>query len=878
MTYLQIAVHVPQVTGTFDYHLPPALEGQVQPGCLVTVPFGQQTVQGIVIGEVEVPAVADTRPVESLLDPVPAVTPAQIALAQHLAEATLAPLAACLALMLPPGLAQLSDTLYTPQTSEVLRDFGSLTDAQKKIVQILQERGPLRGRQLDRALPRTHWRTSMLGLTRRGVVAAQSVLPAPTVRPRHVRTAQLAVPSEAVETAELGNTDATRTRRLAILRALIREGSPVDVPWLYAESGGKQADLEALADRGLILLGESEMHRDPLGEVEWAYDRVPALTPDQLAVWREIKAGIDATARGEWRNEVPLRPFLLHGVTGSGKTEIYLRAMAEMVRLGKSVIYLVPEIALTPQTVRRIMGRFPGRVGLVHSELSAGERYDTWRRARDGQVTIIVGPRSALFTPLRNLGLIVVDEFHDHSYYQSESAPFYHAREAAVAYARLAGAVAVLGSATPDVGSMYRAERGEWNLLKLPARILAHKEAVEKHLKNLQTLKVSGEFVGAKAQGEMGGKVIGGGARKPLGFGYKPYSEDAMTAELPFVRLVDMRQELKAGNRSVFSRVLQERLGMVLEAGQQAILFLNRRGSATYVFCRDCGFVLKCPKCQEAPLTYHREGGGRETSGTLICHHCGYTRQQPKKCPECGGTRIRYYGMGTEQVEEEVQALFPAARTLRWDQDTTKQKGSHEIILRHFMNHQADVLIGTQMLAKGLDLPLVTLVGIVLADVGLHLPDFHAGERAFQTLSQVAGRAGRSPLGGEVVLQTFHPSHYVIRAVTQHDYAGFYAQELKYRRDLGYTPFGQVVRLEFRHPDAVRAEGVARALGEKIQGWLREDDRRETDLIGPVPSFFGRVGGDFRWQIILRGPNPASLLVGRKLTDWKVEVEPQSLL
>ncbi|GAB4579054.1 MAG: primosomal protein N' [Anaerolineales bacterium] len=845
MTYLQIAVHVPQVSGTFDYHLPPELEGQVQIGCLVTVPFGQQTVQGIVIGQVEVPAVPETRPVESLLDPVPAVTPAQIALAHHLAESTLAPLAACLALMLPPGLAQLSDTLYEFRAfPDFQRVPKALTPLQTQISNLLRERGPLRGRQLDRAFPHANWRASMLGLTRRGVVVSRSVLPAPTVRPRHVRTAQLAVSPEIAEAQmnDLGRGKAVIARRAAMLRALIREGKPVEVSWLCAESGAKQADLEALAERGLILLGQSEVYRNPLGEAEWAYDKVPALTPEQLAVWHEIKTGI-AAARGE-----AVRPFLLHGVTGSGKTEIYLRAIAEMVRTGKGVIYLVPEIALTPQTVRRIMGRFPGRVGLIHSELSPGERYDTWRRAREGQVTIIVGPRSALFTPVQNLGLIVVDEFHDHSYYQSEGAPFYHAREAAVAYAKLAGAVALLGSATPDVGSMYRAEKGEWRLLKLPARILAHKEVVQRHLKN----------------------AAQGGQHRILP--YKAYAEDAMTAELPPVRLVDMRQELKAGNRSVFSRVLQEQLKGVLEAGQQAILFLNRRGTATYVFCRDCGYVLRCPRCEEAPLTFHREGAA------LICHHCGYTRQQPKKCPECGETRIRYYGMGTEQVEQEVKTLFPEARTLRWDQDTTKQKGSHEMILRHFVNHQADVLVGTQMLAKGLDLPLVTLVGIVLADVGLHLPDFHAGERAFQTLTQVAGRAGRSPLGGEVVLQTFHPAHYVIRAVTQHDYAGFYAQELAYRRQLGYPPFGQVVRLEFRHPDAGRAEAAARAMGERVQGWLEEEDRRETVLIGPVPCFFGKVGGDYRWQIILRGPHPASLLAGRKLVDWKVEVEPQSLL
>lgn len=853
--YLRIAVHVPQVSGTFDYHLPPELEGQVQPGCLVTVPFGQQTVQGLVIGEIDTPAVPDTRPVESLLDPAPAVTPAQIALAHHLAEITLAPLAACLALMLPPGLAQLSDTLYTLVELPPHNAPPPLTPLQAQISKLLRERGPLRGRQLERAFPRKNWRASMLGLTRRGIVSSRPVLPPPTVRPRRIRTAQLAapLPEGEVPTADLGRTDETRARRAAILRALSRESRPVEVSWLYAESGGKPADLSFLAERGLIRLGESETYRDPLENLPAEWDQVPALTPDQLAVWEAIRAGVAAAARGE-----AVRPFLLHGVTGAGKTEIYLRAIAEMIAAGRGAIYLVPEIALTPQTVRRITGRFPGRVGLIHSGLSPGERYDTWRRARDGQLSIVVGPRSALFAPVQNLGLIIVDEFHDGSYYQSESAPYYHAREAAVAYAPLAGAgagsaVCLLGSATPDVASMYRAQQGEWTLVRLPERILAHKQAVERHLQ-------------AAAQDT--------NLRRPRHrtSPFRAFTDEALTADLPPVRLVDMRQELKAGNRSIFSRALQERLNAVLEAGEQAILFLNRRGTATYIFCRDCGYVLRCPRCGEAPLTFHR------ASAALICHHCGYTRKPPKTCPECGSARIRYYGMGTEQVEAEVQRLFPRARTLRWDRDTTGSKGSHEIILRHFASHQADVLVGTQMLAKGLDLPLVTLVGIVLADVGLHLPDYRAGERAFQVLSQVAGRAGRSPLGGEVVLQTFHPDHYVIRAVAQHDYAGFYAQELKFRREVRYPPFGRVVRLEYRHTDPARAEAGARTLGERVQRWLEEEDRRETELIGPVPCFFSKIGGMYRWQIVLRGPDPASLLVGRKLSDWKVETAPESLL
>ena len=334
-----------------------------------------------------------------------------------------------------------------------------------------------------------------------------------------------------------------------------------------------------------------------------------------------------------------------------------------------------------------------------------------------------------------------------------------------------------------------------------------------------------------------------------------------------------MRTELKSGNRSIFSRALQENLAKVLENGEQAILFLNQRGSASYVFCRDCGHVLRCPRC-DTSLTHHTNND----AAILICHHCGYQRKMPQTCPKCKSDRIRQYGMGTQRVEKELQALFPDVRTLRWDHDTTRQKGAHEIILSHFANQRADILIGTQMLAKGLDLPLVTLVGAVLADVGLHLPDYRAGERVFQVLSQVAGRAGRSPLGGQVILQTFHPDHYVIQAAAAHDYAGFYTRELAYRKELGYPPFAQLLRLEFRHSKEKEAQAEAERLAPRIKNWLREGDRRATELIGPAPCFYARRDGQYRLQLILRGPDPASLLAGRKLGNWRVEVYPQALL
>ncbi|MFZ2096031.1 MAG: primosomal protein N' [Anaerolineales bacterium] len=848
--YVEVAVNVPQVSGTFHYHLPDELEGVVQPGHLVEVPFGRQQVQGVVFRFVAEPEVPETKPVSSLLDPQAVLTPLQIRLASELAEATLAPLAACIDAMIPPGLAQQADTLYQKSTP-LYPVTHALTTLQNRILKQLSERGPLRGRQLDNAFKHADWRASMRSLVRQGLVSTQTVLPEPTVQAKTIRTAQLA---RTIEQAEEQMSSLARAgtpalgRRQAILRLLIHEPEAVDVAWLYAESGGNLSDLKALAKRNLVQLGEAEVWRDPLERMEFVASEPPELTNDQKAAWEQIRTGIGQAAQGK-----TVQPYLLHGVTGSGKTEIYLRAVDETLKLGRQVIVLVPEIALTPQTIRRFVSRFPGVVGSMHSRLSAGERFDTWRRARLGEISLIVGPRSALFTPFAKLGLIVVDEFHDDTYYQAEIQPHYHAREVAVEYAKMAGAVCILGSATPDIVSRYHAAQREWHYLSLPQRILAHRQAVESQVKKF----------GISSQ-------------------YRRIGEQTETIDLPPVEVVDMRMELQAGNRSIFSRALTNSLNEILKHEQQAILFLNRRGSATYIFCRDCGYILKCPRC-DLPLTFHVAGakfGVRTiiTEDQLNCHYCGYKRKMPTSCPQCNSQRIRQYGTGTEKVEAEVQRLFPEARTLRWDFETTRQKGAHDIILGHFVNHHADVLIGTQMIAKGLDLPLVTLVGVVLADVGLSLPDMRSAERTFQVLTQVAGRAGRSPLGGQVILQTFLPENYVIQAASRHDYQAFYQQELEYRRELHYPPFSQLVRLEYRHRDPEHAEKIAQAMSAQIRTWLLEENLHETDLVGPVPCFFSRMGGLYRWQLVLRGPNPASLLRGRQLGDWRVEVNPPSLL
>ncbi len=830
--YARVVVNVLAWSGEFDYAIPPELAEEIRPGSLVTVPLGKQTVQGVVLELLDRPSVQETRSVLALLDPLPALTLAQLELARRLADSTLQPLAAFIDLMLPAGLSQHADTLYRLREEGAARLTADEGKIGARLLTLLRERGALRGRQIDRHFKHVDWRKTAQFLTRRGVLTTQPVLPPPAVRPKYVRAAQLAVPPEQAEAAmpTLGRTPSTLQRRQAALRVLMREADAVPVSWVYAESGCTLTDLQELAEHGLILLRETEIWRDPLHHIDGSAlpgREPPPLTQEQQQVWEAIANAFTASHE----RSAPLRPFLLQGITGSGKTEIYLRAVQECLQRGQQAIILVPEIAITPQTIRRFLARFPGQVGLLHSRLSPGERYDTWRRARLGLLQVVVGPRSALFTPFPNPGLLIVDECHDASYYQAEP-PFYHAIEAAKVYARLCNAVCILGSATPTIQQRYEAEVGKSICLQLQQRILHGRES--------RPVEASG---------------------------------------LPPVQVVDMREELKGGNRHIFSRALQEALSEVLERNEQAILYLNRRGTATYVFCRECGYAAKCPYC-DLPLTYHLPGKHVSTDSPraqLRCHACGYARQMFQKCPTCRSQQIRHYGLGSEKVEAEVKALFPTARTLRWDWETTRQKEAHEIILGHFVAHRADVLIGTQMLAKGLDLPLVTLVGVVLAEVGLNLPDPFAAERAFSLLTQVAGRAGRSDRGGQVILQTFQPQHYVVQCAARHDVDGFYTRELRERRRLGYPPFAHLARLEYRHTDPHKAEAEAQRMADRIRTELRER-HLALDLIGPAPCFFARLGGQYRWQIVLRGADPLALLRGKPFPSWRVEIDPPSLL
>ncbi|MBK8020173.1 MAG: primosomal protein N' [Chloroflexi bacterium] len=903
--YVQVVVNTP-VDAVFDYHLPPELDGQIEPGHLVQVDFRTAMEPAIVVGLSETTTVARTKPVIARLDPKPVVTPLQIETARWLAAHTLAPLSACLWLWLPPGLTGHSEVVVSlpPEFDETQIK----TPEERALVELLQKRGALRARQLNMALTAKNWRTAADALAKAGVVHKESALSAPRVRPRVVQTASLAVHPKAIarevralerpsllanlleliadvpeidekSALRLSGANASHLEKLIaqslveratagtlrpsvdrdavalavqaqrklekptrILNLLARENGAVDVSWIYAQADASLADLRKLEEAGLIYLGERDSWRDSLAGVTFAAAIPPTLMTEQEAAWRDIKKALDRSVSGD-----KYTGYLLHGVTGSGKTEIYLRAIETALEGGRSAIFLVPEIALTPQTARRVAARFPGKTAIIHSAISDGERYDTWRRAREGLVRVVIGARSALFAPVQDLGLVILDEEHDTSYKQSPpfTAPHYHARDVAERLMRAQNGVLILGSATPSVETMYRAQKKELRLLELPRRIMGHRA----HIQELS------EQAGVLPR-------------------YRPGNEadEALMIDLPPVEVVDMRAELKAGNTNIFSRSLQAALHEVLANKEQAILFLNRRGQATYVFCRDCGYVAACPRC-ETPLTFHR------VEEALSCHRCGYTMPQPEICPKCSSKRIRYFGAGTQQVESALIKVFPQVRVARWDADTATSHAEHEAIWMRFVQRKVDVMVGTQMIAKGLDLPLVTLVGIVSADIGLSLPDFRAGERTFQLLTQVAGRAGRGLLGGRVILQTYQPGNEAITAAARHDYATFYQREIAARRDLGYPPFRRLVRILFRFSNETTARSEAEQAAMRLRIRLAQQDLTGTELIGPAPCYYTRENNLFRWQLLLRGPDPVKALEGlQPRKGWYIDIDPLDVL
>jgi len=822
-----------RLDATFHYSIPPDLANLVQRGQLVLVPFGSRLLQGVIFGFADSSPVPETKDLYEIVDPAPVLSPAHLELASWISDYYLAPLIDAVLLFLPPGVTRRSRTVIGLSPGATLPT--DLDREQQAVSDLLRREGEVRLDGLGKKLGLKNYQRVVESLAGGGLIVKRSYLAEVSVKPKMERIARLKVDPRQDLLDELGR---ARVQR-AIVEYLAREGASA-VADIYAVVGGSSATLGALVDKGFVEMEEQEVWRDPLQGRTFVPSTPPRLTEAQDAAWREIETSL--AVKG---SEV----FLLHGVTGSGKTEIYLRALDEVLARGQQAIVLVPEIALTPQTIRRFAARFPGRIAVLHSKLSMGERYDGWRRVRDGLVDIVIGSRSAIFAPLPRLGLIVIDEEHEWSYKQDRT-PRYHARDVAVKLAEIMECKVILGSATPDVGSYYRAQQGKYTLLHLPRRVMGHRRRVEEQ-------RVQHGIAEARV-----------GVVKEVGEGY----EEAVYMDLPTVQVIDLRQELRAGNRSIFSRALQQAMGEALRAQEQVILFLNRRGATTFVLCRDCGYVLKCKRC-DIPLTYH------SAEDDLICHHCNWRTFLPDICPNCWSERIKHFGVGTQKVEAATRQLFPEARIVRWDRDTTGGKMSHEQILERFIKHEADVMIGTQMIAKGLDLPLVTLVGVMSADTALRLPDFRAAERTFQLLTQVAGRAGRSILGGRVIVQTYAPEHYCIDAASRHDYEGFYEREMEFRRQQRYPPFSRLVRLVYVHRDEERCEAEATKMGRLLENKIARLGLPEIDVIGPAPAFLSRIRGQHRWQVIVRGRDPHSLLGGMDFgPGWRVDVDPVSLL
>ena len=811
MTYAEVAINSPFAQRqSFSYAVPSHLSVRV--GQAVFVPFGQKILQGIVIEVADTPAYQDTaeiREIDDVIDPSPLLSPVRVSLARWISRYYLSPLFDAVALMLPPGFERKALTFVSLAENYAQHDLSSLSPEARELIDLLREKGQVNQKELEKHFGKTKAPELVSGLVKRGILARSYQLEPVRVKAKKVPYLRLTVsPAQAREIADRLR---PKAEKQAVLLDFLAE-HPELAPWsqLRTSLNVSKSTADALAGKGLVTFEQIEVKREPIAYQNIAPTSPLNLTPDQQSAFNAVKEALGKNQPGV---------FLLQGVTASGKTEIYLQALAEAVRRGKKGIVLVPEIALTPQTIERFAARFPGKVAVLHSRLTPGEQFDEWRRIRSGAVDVAIGPRSALFAPQPDLGLIVVDEEHEWTYKQDDKSPRYHARDVAIRLAELTSAVVVMGSATPDTVSYYHTQRGDYELLHLPERVVP---------------------------------TVG--------------------AALPGVEVVDLREELKAGNRSIFSRSLTEAINQALANSEQVILFLNRRGGATFVQCRHCGFVLRCRRC-EIPMTYH------PNEDRLVCHQCNYRTPAPVFCPRCGSRQIKYLGIGTQKVEQEARVAFPGARLLRWDSDVTRSRQSHQRILNQFRAHEADILIGTQMVAKGLDLPQVTLVGVITADTSLNLPDFRSGERTFQLLSQVAGRAGRGPLGGQVIVQTFAPEHYAIQAAAEHDYAAFYEKEIHFRRGLRNPPFSRLALLTYSHTNEFRCQREAERMKQQLVSERDAKGIDDIDFIGPAPAFIHRLRGRFRWQIILRGVELSAFLQPVRFPQgWTVDIDPASLL
>jgi len=780
--YCDVSLPVP-LDQAFTYALPETLQHRVQEGSRLIVPFGPRKLTGVILRCHDAPPPVATREALRLIDAAPVLDAELLALGQWIAAYYCAPLGEVLRGMLPLAAEIRRGKVWslTDSGRDAARQLLFDTAPEDPVAQVLRmlEKRPLSAAYLARTLPLAE--KAVRSLERKGFIVAEQVdtdrdpLRASAER---LRVELAAGPAGAPGGVPGENPKLSKPERE--LRAFL-ELHPGSHNLKDLEGAVKNAGPAArsLARKGLVSL-KTELAG--AGAAAGPVRTRHALNPAQQEAFEQIRAGIQARQ---------FRTFLLYGVTGSGKTEVYLNAIEAVVAEGRSALLLVPEIALTPAMAGQFFSRFGDRVAILHSAFTDVERSDQWRRIRSGAASVVVGTRSGVFAPVRNLGLIVVDEEHDGSYKQEET-PRYHGRDVAIVRAQRAGACVVLGSATPSLESRYNVERGKYTLLELPERIEA----------------------------------------RPM----------------PAVALIDMRQEfLETRKQATFSRKLLEAIGQRLENGEQTIVLLNRRGFSSFVACRACGERVGCMNCS-LTLTYHKR------DRRLLCHYCGYAEKVPSACPKCASEHIYFLGLGSERVEEELHQYYPAARIARLDRDTVTGKKQYETILHQFREGNYDLLVGTQMIAKGHDIPNVTLVGVVSADIGLGMPDFRAAERTFQLLTQVAGRAGRGSVPGIVLIQTINPDHYAVRLAAAQDYAAFYQKELNFRRMMIYPPFSAMANVLVRS----EKQEMAMRMGADL-GMLLNPPPEKLRIMGPAEAPVPRLKNEYRYQFLIKAASRKAL-------------------
>jgi primosomal protein N' (replication factor Y) len=818
--YADVAVPV-HVLSTFTYRLTTPMRPLAQPGSRIVVPFGRKLVTGYIVGLSEnFPSgsglkESDIKAAEELLDIVPLVTPQLLELTRWVSEYYLAPWGEVIKAALPPGISPVIERLLslTPKGQETLSEFssGGAPTNRHLLLQSLAESSELNYAALSNRFGAPQTAKLTRELERDGLIEILQRPGSEFVRPKFQRRVRLVKTGNQETNGEGRKPTAAQQRVIEVLK---RQES-LAFSELLAAADVSASAVATLQKHNVVEIFEVRVRRDPLGEATFEQTEEYVLTEPQLRVLKQIDEPLRARIYA---------PFLLHGVTGSGKTEVYIRAMRVALSLDRSAMMLVPEIALTPVFSRRLRMHFGDRVAIFHSSLSAGERFDEWTRVRNGEARIVIGTRSAVFAPARNLGLLIVDEEHESTYRQQDS-PHYNARDTAIVRAQKESAVVILGSATPSLETFHNAETGKYRYLQMPERL-----------------------------------------------GNRP---------MAVAEIIDMREVFSKHRKpKVFSDELIRSIQETHEKQEQSIILLNRRGYSSFVLCRSCGESIQCPNC-DVTLTYHR------SEAVIVCHYCDHREPAPQKCPSCEGKYIYYVGEGTEQIEMMLAKIFPTLRIARVDRDTTARRGAFERTLMDFGDGKIDLLVGTQILAKGHDYPNVTLVGVVSVDAGLALPDFRAAERTFQLLTQVAGRAGRGDRAGRVLIQTYHPYHYALKHARAQDYAGFYHEEIRHRQNHTYPPFVALASLMVRGADITRVRAEAVELRKELD---RANPERAARVLGPAPAPLARLKGEYRVQLLIKCRNRLALRKiidealkalserGVSLRSINVEIDPVSIM